>query len=320
MNPINNIHTTKEFIPVMLMAYKENGSIDFNGLERLTDFYIQAGSSGLFTNCYSTEMYKLTQEERILNAKHIVRYANGRVPVIAVGTFAETTNENVEMIKRMYDTGVNTVIIVSSKIVKRNESDDIFFNRLEAILSRTDSIPLGIYECPVPYKRIVSPKVYERLLSSGRINYHKDTSCNMDSVRSKLDVLQGTSIKFYEAHMPHAIASLRLGASGISAIAGNYFPEILSWMCENYDHPDKQEDINFMESEFVRIDALIHEAYPVSAKYFLQLRGLNITSRSRWYRHALTGEQKQNIESLLQIFHQWCDRLSITVDRKLQIK
>jgi 4-hydroxy-tetrahydrodipicolinate synthase len=318
MNLKINNHKMKEFIPVMLMAYQENGSIDFNGLERLTDFYIQAGSSGLFTNCYSTEMYELTQEERILNAKHVVKCAKGRVPVIAVGTFAETIDENVEMIRQMFDTGVNTVIIVSSKIVKQHEGNDIFLNRLKKILAQTDSIPLGIYECPVPYKRIVSPEIYEKLLSYGRITYHKDTSCNMNSVSSKLDVLKGTPIKFFEAHMPHAIASLRLGASGISAIAGNYFPEILSWICENYDNPDKQEDISFIEAEFARIDALIHEAYPVSAKYFLQLRGLNISPISRWYKKELTTTQKENLESLLETFYKWCDRLSITVEKKLQ--
>ncbi|MEJ7736973.1 MAG: dihydrodipicolinate synthase family protein [Chitinophagaceae bacterium] len=316
MNPVKNTNSIKELIPVMLMAYKENGNIDFNGLERLTDFYLEAGSSGLFTNCYSTEMYELTPEERILNAKHIVCYVNGKVPVVAVGTFAETTDENVELIKQMYDTGVDAVIMVSSKMVKQEESDDIFYNRLEAILSRTDHIPLGIYECPVPYKRIVSPQIYEKLIPSGRITYHKDTSCNMDSVRSKLNVLQGTAIKFYEAHMPQAIASLRSGASGISAIAGNYYPEILNWICKNYNDSYKQEDIKFMEIEFERVDPLIHEAYPVSAKYFLQLRGLNITSKSRWYKDALNKEQKHNVEYLLHTFYQWCDRLSIAVNNK----
>ncbi len=318
MKPGNNTDTIKELVPVMLVAYKENGSIDFNGLERLTDFYLEAGSSGLFTNCYSTEMYKLSQEERIAIAKHIVSYVNGKVPVVAVGTFAETTGENVDMIKQMYDTGVDAVIMVSSIIVKENESDDIFCNRLETILSQTEHIPLGIYECPVPYKRIVSPVIYQRLLSSGRITYHKDTSCNMDSVRSKLNVIKDTTIKFYEAHMPHAIASLKLGASGISAIAGNYYPEVLNWICRNYNDSDKQEDIKFMEAEFVRVDHLIHEAYPVSAKYILQLRGLNITSKSRWYINALTEEQRQNIRGLLETFYQWCDRLCINISNKPQ--
>lgn len=314
---LNHNGMEKGLIPVMLMSYTSDGQIDFDGLERLTAFYLEAGCSGLFTNCYSTEMYELTQKERILNARHIVSLANGRVPVVAVGTFAETTIENIELIKEMYDTGVNAVIIISSKIVKAEESDEVFMRRLEKIMAATEGIPLGIYECPFPYKRIMSPEIYKALLPHGRIKYHKDTSCDMNSVRAKLNLIKDSPIKFYEAHMPNALTSLQSGASGLSAIAGNYYPEVLSWLCKYYDDPYKQEDVRFMESEFARVDPLLHDAYHVAVKYFLQLRGVKIKLKSRRYNAPLTRQQERNLEELLETFYQWCDRLSIQVRQNI---
>lgn len=306
-------------IPVMLMAYDHEGGVDTGALERLTDFYLEAGSSGLFTNCYSTEMYQLTQRERLLNARHIVSYVKGRVPIVAVGTFFTTMAENIDAIRQMYDTGVDAVIIVSSKIVTADESDALFMERLDAIFSATGDIPLGIYECPMPYRRIVSADIYKQLLPYGRITYHKDTSCNTDSIRSKLDVLKGSAVGLYEAHMPNVVASLQLGAAGLSAIAGNYYPEVLHWLCQHYSDPDKQDDVRFLEAEFARVDPLIHEAYPVSAKYFLQRRGLDIGLKSRFYTETLTRQQKRNLDELLETVYQWCHRLSIPLSYKAVI-
>ena len=36
----------KEFVPVMLTPFKDNGEIDFRGLTALTEFYLEAGRPG----------------------------------------------------------------------------------------------------------------------------------------------------------------------------------------------------------------------------------------------------------------------------------
>lgn len=45
--------------PVMLTPFCPNGEVDFAGLEKLTDWYIDNGSSGLFAVCQSSEMFHL---------------------------------------------------------------------------------------------------------------------------------------------------------------------------------------------------------------------------------------------------------------------
>eukprot|EP01034_Spumella_vulgaris_P003201 gene3201-4132_t len=44
------------FIPVMLTPFLKTGAVDYEGLKTLTEFYLNAGSAGLFATCLSSEM------------------------------------------------------------------------------------------------------------------------------------------------------------------------------------------------------------------------------------------------------------------------
>jgi 4-hydroxy-tetrahydrodipicolinate synthase len=75
--------------------------------------------------------------------------------------------------------------------------------------------------------------------------------------------------------------------------------------------------VKWLQSEIARVDPLIHQAYPMSAKYFLRQRGLPIRTISRTHVLELTPEQKQVLDSIHADFLVWCDHLGIkpvTVD------
>ena len=59
----------------MLTPFKGNGEVDYDGLTRLTEYYLKAGAHGLFANCLSSEMYELTEGERLQVVKHVVKVA-----------------------------------------------------------------------------------------------------------------------------------------------------------------------------------------------------------------------------------------------------
>ena len=172
---------------------------------------------------------------------------------------------------------------------------------------------MGLYECPAPYKRIITPEVFRTLLGTGRLVYHKDTSIDLEQVKAKLDVLkQGDhGLEFYDAHTPNAMYSLQMGAKGMSSISGNFYPEILVWMVEHANDPDRQEDVRWLQGELSRVDPLIHVAYPMSAKYFLQKRGLPVRTISRAHALELTVQQKQVLDDIHYSYQGWCERLGI---------
>ena len=303
----------KKFVPVMITPFNLKAKVDLDVVNNLIDFYLAAEVKGLFANCLSSEMFSITEDERLELTQHIVKYVNGRVPVVATGSFGLTIEDKAEFTKKIYDTGIDAVIMITGHYAKIEETDDILLLNFEKMFKLTGDIPLGMYECPAPYKRIVGPDVFSILLSANRMVYHKDTSIDLQKVKAKLDVLNETNnkLEFYDAHSPNAMYSLQMGAKGMSSISGNFYPEILVWMVNNATNPEKQEEVKWLQSEISRVDPLIHIAYPMSAKYFLQKRGLPVRTISRATALQLTPEQKKTLDEIHDSFVSWCERLDI---------
>lgn len=303
----------KKFVPVMITPFNLKAKVDFDAVSRLVDFYLAAGVKGFFANCLSSEMYSITEDERLELTEHIVRYVKGRVPVVATGSFGLTIEDKADFTKRIYNTGVNAVILITGHFANVEDNDTVLLANFEKMLKLTGNIPLGLYECPAPYKRILSAEVFRKLLETDRFIYHKDTSIELESVRAKLAVIPSSNnrFEFYDAHTPNAMYSIRMGAKGMSAIAGNFYPEILVWLCNNANNPEKREEVEWLQSEISKVDPLIHLAYPLSAKYFLRKRGLPIRTISRAHALELTQDQKATLNDIYDSFLGWCERLGI---------
>lgn len=312
----------KKFVPVMITPFDLKAKVDLDVVNNLVDFYLAAGVKGFFANCLSSEMFSITEDERLELTQHIVKYVNGRVPIVATGSFGLTIEDKAEFTKKIYDTGIDAVILITGHYAKVEDADDILLRNFEKMFQLTGNIPLGMYECPAPYKRILGKDVFREILSANRMVYHKDTSIDLQNVKAKLDVLKETNnkLEFYDAHSPNAMYSLQMGAKGMSSISGNFYPEILVWMVNNATDPGKQEEVKWLQSEITRVDPLIHIAYPMSAKYFLQKRGLPVRTISRAMALQLTPEQRKVLDDIHDSFIGWCDRLDIkSVDIKTML-
>ena len=302
----------KKFVPVMITPFNLKAKVDLDAVSKLIDFYLAAGVKGFFANCLSSEMFSISEDERIALTRHVVDYVNGLVPVVATGSFGLTIKDKAKFTKKIYDTGINAAIMITGHFANVGDDDKTLLDNFEKMFSLTQGIPLGMYECPAPYKRIISADVFEKLLASDRLVYHKDTSIELEQVKAKLEIAKKyKKLEFYDAHTPNAMYSLQMGAKGMSSISGNFYPEILVWMCSNATNPAKQEDVKWLQSELSRVDPLIHVAYPLSAKYFLQKRGLPIRTISRAQAIELTPQQKTTLDEIHESFLGWCKRLKI---------
>jgi len=301
----------KKFVPVMITPFLESGKIDFDGVSRLIDFYLAAGVKGFFANCLSSEMYHLEEGERLALTRHVVEYVKGAVPVVATGSFGSTVNERVEFAKKIHQTGIAAVILITSHYATKEESDDVLLGNMKHMLELTDTIPMGLYECPSPYKRILSPEVFKSLLDTNRFVYHKDTSIDREKIKAKLALLKNSPMEFYDAHTANTIFSLQHGAKGMSAISGNFYPEMLVWMCNHAGNPAKEKEVQWLQSELEKTEELISKVYPMSSKYFLGKRGIPLHPISRSSTQALTAQQKQTLDDVYQTFLGWCQRLGV---------
>lgn len=284
----------------MLTPFTEENNVDYTALEKLTDWYFQNGCSGVFAVCQSSEVFSLSLEERLKIAAFVKKAAKGR-PVIASGHISDTEADQAEELKRMADTGVDALILISNRLAGKEESDDILLGRLERIMAKLpDTLPLGFYECPYPYKRILSRRVVKFCAESGRFHFLKDTSCDIDNIREKLRILKGSEMKLYNANTATLYESLLAGAAGYSGVMANFHPWIYAWLCGHYK--EKRECAEKVSDLLTMCSLIENSNYPVNAKYGLQKQGLGFTLNSRklsW--QALTSAQRMEVEQLLRL-------------------
>lgn len=288
----------KGFIPVMLTPFKDNGAIDFNALSALTEFYLQAGAAGLFANCLSSEMFELTEVERIQIIEHVVKVTNGLVPVVATGTFGGEIAKQAQFVKRVYGCGVQAVIAITGLLADSSESDAVFNDRVFDLINKTEQVPLGFYECPVPYKRVLSASQLHQFVDTGRVIYHKDTCLDLEQIKAKLKVTGGYAFGLYDAYMVHAVESLKAGSAGLSCIQGNYFPELIVWLCDNYNNTSLTAEINQVQQFFIDNMDVMHDVYPTVAKFYLQKRGFKLSTFTRRNVGKLSSDVKSKVSKL----------------------
>lgn len=303
----------KGFIPVMLTPFLSNGEIDYPALTQLTEIYLQAGSSGLFANCLSSEMFELTDKERIQAIKHVIKVADGSVPVVATGTFGGPITKQADFVKEVSDLGVEAVIAITGLLADEKESDAVFNNRVYDLLNQTGKIPIGFYECPVPYKRVLKPEQLADFVSTGRVIYHKDTCLDLTQIKEKLRLTQDNAFGLYDAYIVHAVESLKAGSSGLSCIQGNYFPELIVWLCDHYNDESLVEEVNAVQQFLIDNMDVMHNVYPIVSKYFLQKRGLNISTFTRRNVGSFTPTIVKEVEKL------YDDYTALRTDLNIQV-
>lgn len=275
--------------PVMLTPFTPSLGIDWDGVNALVDWYINNGADGLFAVCLSSEMYDLSQDERLELAARVVKHSAGRVPVIASGTFGGSMQSQADDMKRMYDTGVDAVVVIASQVVEAEADDAEWLANLHQLMALTGDIPLGLYECPSPYHRLLSPELVRVIGKTGRFRYYKDTSCNREAIRLKLASVDCSSMMWMNANAPTLLYSLQRGGCGFMGIGANFLPAHFAWLCRHF--LDEPEEAERMQRFLSVADMVVRNKYPTSAKLFIRLLGLPINSVCRNRDQVLSDEE-----------------------------
>ncbi len=273
--------------PVMLTPFTAGNEVDYRALGSLIEWYIDNGVSGLFAVCQSSEMFFLSLEERVAIARFVLEKAGGRVPVIASGHIADTLEEQARELSMIAETGVDAVILITNRLAGQEENDDVWLSNLKKLLEELPSdLKLGFYECPYPYKRVLSKEITKWCAQSNRFYFLKDTSCDIKNIEDKLSVCKGTSLKLYNANTATLMESLQLGAAGYSGVMANMQCRLYDKLTADY----VKEDLTEL-SDMLTLSALIeYQCYPVNAKYYLQQEGLPVETACRTKSDTLLTE------------------------------
>lgn len=289
--------------PTMITPYHDDNTVDYEAVKNITNWYIDNGCTGIFAVCQSSEMIYLSLEEKVKIAKTVVETvkASGKnVSVVASGHNSDDMNAQIEEMTAIANTGVDAIVWVSNRLDLHNDGDDVWIKNAEYLLSKLpEDIAIGIYECPYPYKRLLTPKILDWCISTGRFAFIKDTCCDPDMLQARLEQLKGTSIKLFNANSQTFLYTLRHGAAGFSGIMGNFHPDLYAWVCDNYEkEPEKAERVQGFLTLTAFLEAL---AYPQTAKYHMNKVGVPMSLWSRSCdQKKFTKYQRMIIDELIQ--------------------
>lgn len=264
--------------PVMLTPFTKEGEIDYDGLKRLIDWYVTQGATGLFAVCQSSEMFFLSLRERVELASFVKRHAP--VTVIASGHVSWSPSDQAEELRRIAETGGDAIVLITNRMADEGEDSTVWLRRTEALMNALpEETPLGLYECPYLYKRLVSPEELRFCAGSGRFQFLKDTCCDMNTIRERLSILEGSPLELYNANTATLLESLRCGAAGFSGVMANIHPQLYDWLLRHYDsEPERAERL---QAGLTYASMMEGRLYPVNAKQYLRGEGLPITNRCR---------------------------------------
>lgn len=292
----------------MITPFHSDLSVDYSAVEQLVEWYILRGVTGIFAVCQSSESECLTRRERRELAAFVVRAAAGRVPVAVSGHVSDSFDEQLRDFDDAQASGADAVILVSNRFADAGDSSDLFLARLTGFLTRIDpAVPLGMYECPSPYKRLLTAKEVKYCADTGRFCFFKDTSCSLDRIAEKVEAARNSPLNIYNANAATLLHSLQFGAAGYSGVMANYHPELYRWLCRNFrDNPPLAREL----SDFLSIASMSEcRVYPSSAKYHLsRFIPMNWNSRKVDCRDLIQSFQMEMdaVEEMAQRFREKC--------------
>lgn len=274
--------------PTMITPYKKDGTVDYQGVESLVEWYWKKGCDGIFAVCQSSEILFLSLEDRVKIGKTVVEKAKAlaaedtsRKPmkIVVSGHIADGFDEQVEELCAMANVGADALILITNRMDIANTSDEKWIEDLHKLIEKLPAdMPLGVYECPKPYKRLLTQKMLEACKDTGRFAFIKDTCCDAATIKQRVELLKDSDIGLYNANAQTLLETLRAGADGYCGVMANFHPEIYKWM---FDHAnDEKADI---VQAFICMSAFTESlAYPATAKYYLNAHeGIQIEPLSR---------------------------------------
>lgn len=225
-------------VPVMLTPFTPDNRIDEASLERLVEWYLANGSDALFAVCQSSEMQFLDLGERVALARAVCRMTAGRAPVLASGHISGEIADQKAELSAMADTGIDCLVLVTNRLDPSNSGGEAFRAHLgELLASLPADLPLGLYECPAPYRRLLSDDELKFCRDTGRFVALKDVSCDLETVRRRVGIVAGSPLNIVNANAAIAFEALRAGSTGFAGVFTNFHPDLYAWMYRNRAEP-----------------------------------------------------------------------------------
>lgn len=146
--------------PIAATPFHPDGRLDLDGLDRLTDFYQEAGASGMTILGIMGEAQKLEPEEARTIARRVV--GRSRVPVI-VGVSAPGFAAMRSLAREAMDAGAAGVMVAPAPHLRSDEQIAAYF--AQAVEAIGADVPWALQDYPLTLSVILSVPMIARIMT-----------------------------------------------------------------------------------------------------------------------------------------------------------
>lgn len=254
----------------LVTPFKEDLSVDFDGLAKLIDYQIKEGVDYLVSLGTTGESATLSAQEKSDVWHFTAECVNKRVPLVA-GIGGNHTMEVAKAIESFEIDGYSAILSVSPYYNKPTQQG-IYAHYRE--LSRVSPLPLILYNVPGRTgSNITAATTVQLATDFSNIVAIKEASGNLHQISEILrDAPEG--FKVISGDDPMTLPMMSLGAVGLISVIGNAYPKEVSKLVQSSLKGDYNDARNIQLDLLSLIDLCFVESNPCGVKYMLEEKGV----------------------------------------------
>lgn len=282
----------KGSIPALVTPFK-NGTVDMDTLKKLVDWQIAEGSLGLVPVGTTGESPTLSHDEHRAVVEAVVKFAAGRVPVIA-GAGSNSTAEAIDLAQHAESAGADAILVVTPYYNKPTQAGLIAHFTAVHDACR---LPIIIYNIPGRSVVDMSPATMGELAKLPRIVGVKDATGDLSRV-PKTRITCGTDFVQLSGEDATALGFNAHGGVGCISVTANVAPKLCAEFQAATLAGDYRRALEYQDRLMPLHEAIFIEPGLIGAKYGLSLLG-RCTEEVRLPHVGLTEGTKEKIRAAM---------------------
>jgi 4-hydroxy-tetrahydrodipicolinate synthase len=280
--------------------FHPDGRIDHDSADRLTDFYLESGVSGLTVLGVMGEAPKLDADESIGLVRRVVGRA-GKAPVV-VGVTSPGFAPMRALARSAMEAGAAGVMIAPPAALRSDDQVVSYFAQAREAIG--DDVPFAVQDYPLAFSVVMTPQVLCRIVT-------ENESCVMLKIEDWPSLEKISALRTLEREGRMRRISILTGNGGIfvdfelergadGAMTGYAFPDMLTQLAAlaAAGERDRAHDLFDAHLPLMRYEQQPGVGLAVR-KYLLHKRGVIASQTQRKPASALSASARAEVDYLL---------------------
>lgn len=246
---------------VALVTPFKNGKVDEKALEKLVGFHIKNGTSALVPCGTTGESATLSYEEHDRVIELTVKFAEGKIPVIA-GTGSNSTEEAIMLTRHAKKVGADASLQVSPYYNRPTQKG--LYLHFKAIAEAVD-IPIILYNIASRTGVNIEPETFAKLAELKNIIGVKEASGSLEQM-ARVKKLCPKEFLLISGDDALTLPVLSIGGVGVISVAANIIPRDVADLCESFGDGKIKEAKEMHYRMLGLVKAMFIETNPIPVK------------------------------------------------------